>query len=140
MAIRCFGRVRLAVGAARALVLRSLALTVFRAVDLAAILRVAALRTGDFFCAVVRPAARAVGFFVGFFLAIDVLPFGWWENVSKIALRRVGKAKRAHRDTSTVCGSCGGHGANAPLPTLQRSLNQCSRNTPSTARSSAGLI
>jgi hypothetical protein len=33
------------------------------------------LRTGDFFCAAVRAAARDVGFFVGFFLAIDVLPF-----------------------------------------------------------------
>ena len=29
--------------------------------------------------------------------------------------------------------------AQAPLPTLRR-LNQCSLNTPSTARSSAGLI
>src|SRR5277367_6003618 len=135
MAMRCFGRARLAAGTARALVLRSLALTVFRAVDLAAI-----LRAGDFFCAAVWAAACEVGFFVGFFLAIDVLPLRLWEDVSTIALRRVGKAKRAHRDTSTVCVGRGGHGARAPLPALRRSLNQCSRNTPSTARSSAGLI
>jgi hypothetical protein len=56
----------LAAGIARALVLRALALIVFRDVDLAAV-----LREGDFFCAAVRAAARDVGFC----LAIDVLPF-----------------------------------------------------------------
>jgi hypothetical protein len=36
----------------------------------------AALRAGDFFCAAVRLAARTVGFFVGFFLAMMLsLPF-----------------------------------------------------------------
>src|SRR5450759_1060418 len=85
MAMRCFGRARLAVGNARALVLRTLALRfvalrsvalrsaalrsaaliVFRAVDLAA-----GFRAGDFFCAAVRLAARDVGFC----LAIRCLP------------------------------------------------------------------
>src|SRR6202011_2170029 len=69
MAIRCFGRARLAESCARALVLRSLALMVFRAVDLAAVL-LAVLRAGDFFCAAVRAAARDVGFC----LAIRCLP------------------------------------------------------------------
>jgi hypothetical protein len=44
---------------------------VFRAVDLAPVLLATLLRAGDFFCAAVRVAARDVGFF----LAIDVLPF-----------------------------------------------------------------
>jgi hypothetical protein len=70
MAMRCFGRARLAEGCPRALVLRSLALMVFRALDLAAVLLAMLLR-GDFFCAAVRAAAR----YVGFCLAIDVLPF-----------------------------------------------------------------
>src|SRR5260370_24526741 len=75
MAMRCFGRARgFAAGSPRALAsrsfLRSLALICFRAVDLAAV-----LRAGDFFCAAVRAAARGVGFFVGSFLAIHLLPF-----------------------------------------------------------------
>src|SRR5258706_16471775 len=61
MAMRCFGRARFAVGTPRALVL-----SLFRAVDLAGV-----LRGGDFFCAAVRTAARDVGFC----LAFDVLPF-----------------------------------------------------------------
>ena len=55
----------------RARALRPSALMVFRDVDLAAVLLAALLRAGDFFCAAVRAAARDVGFF----LAIDVLPF-----------------------------------------------------------------
>ena len=59
--------VRLAASAAR-----PLALSFFRAVDLAAVLPAARLRAGDFFCAAVRAAVRDFGFC----LAIDVLPFG----------------------------------------------------------------
>ena len=51
--------------------LRPWALIAFRDADFAAVLRVALLRGGDFFCAAVRAAARDVGFC----LAIDVLPF-----------------------------------------------------------------
>jgi hypothetical protein len=67
MAIRCFGRARLAGAGARALVL-----SFFRAADLAAVL-LAVFRAGDFFCAALRLAARDAGFC----LAIDVLPFHW---------------------------------------------------------------
>src|ERR1700688_3614077 len=88
MAMRCFGRARFA-GTARALVLRSFALIDLRAVDLAA-----ALRAGDFFWAAVLAAARAVGFFVGFFLAIDVLPYRLSEKVSTNGTSWGGSAKR----------------------------------------------
>src|ERR1700737_426119 len=90
MAMRCFGRARLAGACARPFALRSLALIVFRAVDLVADLA-AALRAGDFFCAAVRLAARDVGFC----LAIDVLPFRYEERLARIALRRVGKGALA---------------------------------------------
>ena len=85
MAMRCFGRVRFTEGTARVLVLRSFAVIDLRAVDLAA-----ALRVDDFFWAAVRMAARAVGFFVGFFLAIDGLPFRYPERLARIAVSRVG--------------------------------------------------
>src|SRR6478609_10278977 len=85
MAMRCFGRARFAAGTPRALVLRSLALMIFRAVDLLAV-----LRGGDFFCAAVRAAARDVGFC----LAIDVLPYRVvGERLAHFAVRRVGQAK-----------------------------------------------
>jgi hypothetical protein len=54
--------------------MRPLLASFFRADGLAADFLAAALRAGDFFCAAPRLAARALGFFVGFFLAIDVLP------------------------------------------------------------------
>src|SRR5260370_23525804 len=66
MAMRCLGRARFAAGPARALVLRSLALMIFRAVDLLAV-----LRGGDFFCAAERAAARGDGFS----FATDGLPY-----------------------------------------------------------------
>src|SRR6476660_4789417 len=101
MAMRCSGRARFAAGTPRAFVLRSLALMVFRAVDLPAV-----LRGGDFFSAAVRTAARDVGFF----LAIDLLPL-----------------------------SCSG-GAVSTFRGSQGGLDECGLDTPSTARSSAGLI
>src|ERR1700675_5116704 len=85
MAMRCFGRARLAGAGAR-----PLDLSFLRAVGLAAVLPAALLRAGDFFCWALRLAARDVGFF---FLAIDVLPF--WsrgKTLAQIAARRVGKA------------------------------------------------
>jgi hypothetical protein len=74
MAIRCFGRGRFAAGTPRLIL-------VFRAVDLAAV-----LRAGVFFCAVVRLAARDVGFC----LAIGALPSVVGEGLAQFALRRVG--------------------------------------------------
>jgi hypothetical protein len=60
---------------------------VFRAVDLPAV-----LRGGDFFCAAVRTAARDVGFF----LAIDVLPYRvQGERLAHFAVRRVGSINAA---------------------------------------------
>src|ERR1700753_2619280 len=102
--MRCFGRARFTGTGARPLLASFL-----RADGLAAVLaalRATDLRAGDFFCAVLRLAARAV-FFVGFFSAIDVLPFPGSERLARIAPRR---------------------------------FVQCSRNTPSTARNSAGFI
>src|ERR1700681_4834166 len=86
MAMRCFGRARLAGAGAR-----PLALSFFRAVGLAAVLLATVLRGGDFFCAAMRPAAREVGFC----LAIGVLPFRCGKTLAQIALRRVGKGALA---------------------------------------------
>ena len=61
---------------------RSLVFSFFRADDLAAVLLAilpAALRAGDFLCAAMRLAAREVGFF----LAIEVLPFRYEERVAQ---------------------------------------------------------
>src|SRR3982074_3010459 len=109
MAIRCLARARLGVGSARALGLRSLAvralsLMVFRAVDLAAV-----LRAGDFFCAAVRLAARDVGFC----LAIDVLP-SRFEGRGYHKSQFVGwaKRKRARRPASIM--DQGGHASLCP--------------------------
>src|ERR1700722_10452781 len=88
MAMRCLGRARFTGAAALPLLFSFL-----RAVDLAA-----ALRAGDFFCAAVLAAARAVGlldFRLGFFLAIDVLPFRYPKRLAQMALRRVGKGALA---------------------------------------------
>jgi hypothetical protein len=71
--MRCFGRTRLAGGCAR-----PFAFSFFRAEDLAAVLRAAVLRAGDFFWAGLRLAERDFGFC----LAIDVLPLMLRENVS----------------------------------------------------------
>ena len=83
MAMRYFGRARLAAGCARALVLRSLALICFRDVDLAAVLLATLLRAGDFFCAAVRTAARDVGFC----LAIPCLPDSGRARLSEAPLK-----------------------------------------------------
>src|SRR5712664_507038 len=112
MAMRCFGRGRgLAAGSARAL-------SFLRAVDLAAVL-LAVLRAADFFNAAVFAAVRDFGFF----LAIDV-------SLSV----RCGKVSTNRDSWGGLSGS---------EPTIQRRtepVDQCSRNTPSTARNSAGLI
>src|ERR1700704_2323510 len=85
MAMRCFGRARLA-GTSR-----PLALSFFRAVDLAAVLW-ALLRAGDFFCAADFAAARALGFL----LAIDALPFSnYGRTLAHFAVCRVGKGALA---------------------------------------------
>src|ERR1700692_1451209 len=145
MAMRCFGRARLAGAGAR-----PLDLSFLRAVGLAAVLPAALLRAGDFFCWAARLAARDVGFF---FLAIDVLPF--WsrgKTLAQIALRRVGKAAcppplRGRRGEGSPPRCVGGGRSTwwarrqrAFTPPAESSSTQCSRNTPSTARSSAGLI
>src|SRR4030088_2326626 len=94
MAMRCFGRTRLTVGCARALVLRSLALIAFRAVDLAAV-----LRAGDFFCAAVRAAARDVGFCLAIRCLPDLrrarLPEAPFEEVSRSSAARQRALPRA---------------------------------------------
>lgn len=64
MAMRCLGHARLGVGTPR------LALMVFRAMDLAAVLP-GFFRAGDFFIAAVFAAARAVGFL----LAMEAVSF-----------------------------------------------------------------
>src|ERR1700704_1983695 len=121
--MRCFGRARLTDWDAPALLL-----IFFRAVDFAA-----ALPAVDFFCVAVLAAAREVDVDVlvlvlvlrSFFLAIGALPFPFpCGKVSTIRHGRDGLThlRRAHPD---------GH--------RQRHA-QCSRNTPSTARNSAGLI
>src|SRR6185437_6844560 len=104
----CFGRARLAAGTARAL--PPLSLTGFRAFDLAAV------RGSDFFCAVMRSAARGLGFL----LAIVVLPSRVRKRLAQFA--GVGQVRRRKR--------------------LERRgrKSQCNRNTPSTVRNSAGLI
>src|ERR1700733_12486568 len=92
MAIRCFGRLRLAVGTTRAF-----DFSFFRAEDLAAVLTavlVVALRAGDFFRAVVRLAAREVGFF----LAIGVLPFRYRERLAHFKATRVWRQRRTRID------------------------------------------
>jgi hypothetical protein len=69
---------------------RALAFSFLRAEDLAAVLLAGLLagftilRAGDFFCAALRLAAGMVGFF----LAIDVLPFGDEERVAQNVVRR----------------------------------------------------
>src|ERR1700688_3240913 len=121
MAMRCFGRARLAGAGAR-----PLDLSFLRAVGLAAVLPAALLRAGDFFCWALRLAARDVGFF---FLAIDVLPFlSRGKTLAQIALRRVGKAacppqleerrrKRAHHPSSKRINASG---TRRPPPAIRR--------------------
>src|ERR1700722_6762596 len=124
MAMRCFGRARLAAGTVRAFDFNFL-----RAEDLAAVLVAvlpalllaifpAVLRTGDFFCAAPRLAAREVGFF----LAMDELPFRYEQRVAHLKARRT-QRERAFADSFEF-----------------DRIAQCSRNMPSTARNSAGLI
>src|ERR1700754_142433 len=125
MATRCFGRRGFATG---------MALSGLRDVDLATI-----FGAGDFFCAVVRTAALEVGFC----LAINRLPFCYGRRLAQFGLRRVGKGALAPcppftRPLETLwwarrkCAFCPPYGSELGA--------QCSRNTPSTARSSAGLI
>src|ERR1700712_3950213 len=102
MAMRCFGRARLAgVGA------RPLLASFFRADDLTAALTafvlaalaLAALRAGVFFCEVGRLAGRDDDFLVGFFLAINVLPFRNRKGLAQFALRWWQSRARANRRT-----------------------------------------
>src|ERR1700761_6501763 len=112
MATRCFGRARLA-GAGALPLLASF---------LRAVLLAAALRAGDFFCAVDLAAARAAGLFA-FFLAIDALPcVSLGGMLAQQRLRRVGKAKRApHPATSSR--RDGGPGALRLCPPYAPSVN-----------------
>src|ERR1700761_3152001 len=75
MAMRCFGRLTAATAALPA---RPFDTSALRATDLTM-----ALRAGDFFWAGVRAAARVV-FFVGFLLAIDVLPVRCAARLARI--------------------------------------------------------
>src|SRR5256886_4953024 len=113
MAMRCFGRERL-VGATT----RPLLLIFFRAVGLAfvlALVSAAALRAGDFFSAAVLAAAREpdvlLAVFFGFLLCFLAIGVLPFRFLSERLAQ------------FALCG-----------------CDQCSRKTPSTARSSAGLI
>src|SRR6266481_7209488 len=152
MAMRCFGRAGLTAAA------RPLLLIFFRAVDLAAI-----FCADDFFCTALLPAAREADVFLDFLLAIGALPFrflvGKTSTVRTVVgglrrcLRRAHHAARSLGRVGTRSLSSGAHSRDpvafahptdlqtAHRPTIHRKRNdQCSRNTPSTARSSAGLI
>src|SRR3954469_18208802 len=127
MAMRCFGRAFLAGLAFAAATPLAFDLMVLRAEDLAAV-----LWPDHFFftagCAAARDAT--------FFLAMGASFFVYGERLTQNFF--VGWGKRRVPDITIGVSACL-HGARARLPTL-RHLNQCSLNTPSTARSSAGLI
>src|SRR3954447_25873118 len=127
MAMRCFGRAFLTGLAFAAATPLAFDLMVLRAEDLAAV-----LWPDHFFFTAGRAAARDATFF----FALGASFFFYCERLTQNFF--VGWAKRSVPTIPSGV-SDGGHGARAPLPTLRR-LNQCSLNTPSTARSSAGLI
>src|SRR3954453_6370863 len=127
MAMRCFGRAFLTGLAFAADTPLAFDLTVLRAEDLAA-----GLWPDHFFFTAGCAAARDATFFLAMGASLFVCGGRLTQNFF------VGWAKRSVPTIASGM-SDGGHGARAPLPTL-RHLNQCSLNTPSTARSSAGLI
>src|SRR2546423_11940441 len=111
MAMRCFGRAFLA-GLALAADTRPLDLMVLRAEVLAAV-----LCPVHFFRTAVLAAALDVAFFC---LGIDASPIVCGARLTQNFFVGWAKRKRAHHREPV---SDGGHGANAPLPTLSVHVN-----------------
>src|SRR5581483_11227671 len=132
MATRCLGRARLTIGAALPLLFNFL-----RAVDLASF-RAGDFAVADFLVARDLAAAREAGlldfFLTDCFLAIPALPVRANGEANTRGGRRHCERSEAMEFAHTTL-DC--FVASAPRNDAG-AINQCSRNTPSTARSSAG--